>query len=86
VQVLAENLINIPGLNITFTDPDTLVLTEDSKAALRAANYKHAAEMPFASWGTGVETPSGVLDNTVPFDRDGYARDPSGDLLPGARV
>ncbi|WIA19213.1 hypothetical protein OEZ85_003855 [Tetradesmus obliquus] len=83
--VLVDNLINVPGLNLTFTDPESLVLTDDSKAALRAANYKHAAEVPFASWTTGVETPPGVLDNTLPIDRDGSSRDGGSDL-PGARV
>jgi hypothetical protein len=78
-------LINVPGLNITFTDPDSLVLTEESKAALRAANYKHAAEVPFATWGTGVETPVGVLENTLPYDKDGKDRSAGSDL-PGAWV
>jgi hypothetical protein len=82
---MAENLINVPGLNISYADLETLALTEDSKASLRAAAYKHAAEVPFASWSTGVETPVGVLDNTVPFDRDGKARSSDGDL-PGAWV
>jgi hypothetical protein len=85
MQVVAQNFINVPGLNITYADLETLVLTEKSKAALRAASYKHAAEVPFATWSTGVETPVGALDNSVPFDRDGNVRSAEGDL-PGAWV
>jgi hypothetical protein len=78
-------LINVPGLNITFTDLDSLILTEDSKAALSLVPYKPAAEVPFGAWDTpgGLVTPAGQLVNTVPYDKNGIARSPATDL-PGA--
>lgn len=85
VQVLAENLINVPGLDISFTDLQSLVMTESSKAALQAAGYKHAVEVPFSSWSTLIETPTGQLANEVPYDRAGAARSPDAEL-PGAWV
>jgi hypothetical protein len=84
VQVYAENLINPTGITITFTDPESLVMTEDSKAALRAASYKYAVPVPFAEWGTPYVTPAGELDNAVPVDRSGAARTSSD--MPGAWV
>lgn len=85
LQVLAENFINTPGLNLAFTDPEALLLTEASKAALRAASYKAAVDVPFTTWTTPpFNTPIGVLDNTVPVDRNGLARGTSD--LPGAWV
>lgn len=84
VQVLAENLINAPGLSINFTSPESLVMTAASKAALRAASYKHAAEAPFAGWSTPIVTPTGQLANDLPYDRNGVPRSASD--LPGAWV
>lgn len=83
--MLAENLINTPNLTLTFTDPESLVLTEESKAALRAASYKAAADVPFTNWDTPpLATPPGQLANDVPVDRNGAARG-SADV-PGAWV
>jgi hypothetical protein len=85
MQVLAENLINTPGLSLAFTDPESLVLTQQSKAALRAASYKAAVDVPFSTWATPpLATPVGELNNNVPIDKSGVARG-SADL-PGAWV
>lgn len=46
-QLYDTNLINTPGLEVSFTDPETLVLTDASKAALSLAPYKPATEVPF---------------------------------------
>jgi hypothetical protein len=81
--VFDTNLINTPGLELSFTDPDTLVLTDASKAALSLAPYKPAAEVLFDSWSTPVDTPVGVLSNEVPVDRFGVPRSAANDL-PGA--
>lgn len=75
-----ENLVNIPGLDIAFTDINSLMLSDATKSALSAAPYKPAAEVPFASWNTPIQTPAGVLVNTVPFDRNGVARKAANDL------
>lgn len=78
-------MFNIPGLeNLTYADPVNLVLTEASKAVLRAKAYKPAALAPFNGWGTPMGTPGGQLDNAVPYDRNGVPRT-EGDL-PGAWV
>jgi hypothetical protein len=83
--VLAENLINVPGLSLTFKDPESLVLTEESKAALRAASYKAAVDVPFTTWATPpFVTPIGQPDNTVPVGKNGVPRGSSD--LPGAWV
>ena len=83
--MLAENLINKPGLNLTFIDPESLVLIEESKAALRAAAYKAAVNVPFTTWATPpLATPPGQLVNTVPVDKNGASRGASD--LPGAWV
>lgn len=85
IQVLANNLINAPGLSLAFSDPQSLVLTEDSKAALRAASYRPAANVPFSTWATPpLATPPGQLANDVPVDRTGAARGAAD--LPGAWV
>jgi hypothetical protein len=84
VQVYADNLLNPPGVNITFTDPESLVMTEESKAALRTALYKYAVPVPFAEWSTPYATPAGELENVVPVDRAGVARTPND--MPGAWV
>jgi hypothetical protein len=85
LQVLAQNLINAPGLNLTFTDPQSLVLTEESKAALRAAAYQAAVNVPFNTWATPpLATPVGQLNNEVPVDKNGAARGSSD--LPGVLV
>lgn len=84
LQVKADNLINTTGLNLSFTDPEALVLTDDSKAALLAAAYKGAVLAPFAGWATLQGTPQGQLGNEVPFDRNGLPRTPTD--LPGAWV
>jgi hypothetical protein len=81
-QVYAENLVNTPGLEVSFTDPDTLVLTEESKAILSMAPYKPTALVPFNDWNTPVETPAGPLVNELPTDRNGVARSTS-NVLPG---
>lgn len=83
MQVLADNLINVPGLSLTFTDPESLVLSDDSKAALGLVPYKPAAEAAFAAWDTPLATPPGQLANAVLFDKNGVARSPAIDL-PGA--
>lgn len=84
LQVKADNLINAPGLNLSFTDPEALMLTDESKAALRAAAYKGGALVPFAGWATPQGTPQGQLSNEVPFDRNGLLRTLTD--LPGAWV
>lgn len=85
LQVLAQNLINAPGLNLTFSDPQSLVLTEESKAALRAASYQAAVNVPFNTWATPpLATPVGQLNNEVPVDKSGAARGSSD--VPGAWV
>lgn len=80
VQVQSENLINAPGLTINFTDGESLMLTQASKAALSMAPYKPAADVPFATWSTPVTTPAGQLANAVPLDRNGVARSLANDL------
>jgi hypothetical protein len=80
--VYAENLINTPGVEVLFADPETLVLTEESKAILSMAPYKPTALVPFNDWNTPVETPAGQLVNEVPSDRNGVARSTS-NVLPG---
>lgn len=82
VQVYDTNLINTPTVDITFADPETLMLTEASKAALSLAPYKPAEEVPFALWSTPVDTPAGRLSNEVPVDRSGVPR-AAGNDLPG---
>lgn len=79
-QVYDTNLINTPGLEVSFTDPETLVLTDTSKAALSVAPYKPATEVPFEAWSTPVDTPVGVLSNEVPVDRTGVPRGAANDL------
>jgi hypothetical protein len=76
--------MNTPGLDLAFTDPEALVLTDESKAALQAAAYKYAALGPFAGWGTPLGSPEGQLSNEVPFDRSGLPRTQAD--LPGAWV
>jgi hypothetical protein len=83
LQVLVDNLINVPGLNITFTDPEALVLTPESKSALSLVPYKPAAEVPFGAWDTPLATPAGQLVNTVPGDKNGVLRSPANDLPGG---
>jgi hypothetical protein len=61
--VLAENFINIPGLNITFVDADSLTLSPESKSALSVLPYKPAAEANFGAWDTPLATPQGQLGN-----------------------
>jgi hypothetical protein len=82
LQLLGENLFNPPGLDIVFTDTQSLRLSDATKAALSIAPYKPSVAVPFASWSTPVETPSGELANEVPFDRNGVARQ-QGNILPG---
>lgn len=77
-----ENLFNVPGLDIAFTDTQSLTLTDATKAALSIAPYKPASQVPFGGWNTPVETPTGPLSNEVPFDRNGVARQ-QGNVLPG---
>jgi hypothetical protein len=83
IQVLAQNHINVPNLTITFSDPDTLTLTEESKSALSVLPYKPAAEAAFGAWDTPLATPQGQLANEVPVDRTGAARSASNDLPGG---
>jgi hypothetical protein len=83
MQVLAENHINVPGLSLTFTDPDTLSLSPESKSALSLVPYKPAAEVAFGAWDTPLATPAGQLGNAVPGDRLGVRRAAANDL-PGA--
>lgn len=82
LQLLGENLFNPPGLDIVFTDTQSLRLSDATKAALSIAPYKPSVSVPFNSWSTPVETPSGTLANEVPFDRNGVARQ-QGNILPG---
>lgn len=82
LQLMSENLFNAPGLDIAFSDTQSLQLSEATKAALSMVPYTPSAAVPFASWSTPVETPTGVLANDVPFDRNGVARQ-QGNILPG---
>lgn len=82
LQLLNENLFNVPGLDIAFIDTQSLMFTDATKAALSIAPYKPASQVPFAGWSTPVETPTGQLSNEVPFDRNGVARQ-QGNVLPG---
>jgi hypothetical protein len=78
--VLAENHINVPGLAITFADPDSPALSPESKSALSLLPYQPAAEAAFGAWDTPLPTPQGQLENAVPFDKNGLARNPATDL------